>query len=243
MEHHFLPDGSFMQSTRKPPESLGIVRINNGQNAAALVREQDPAGAIVVHAVRRSAYVHERLHSLSGPHKLPDELYDAAEKFRIDFERAQLAGNYARLDLFSTRSGKAEQSDKVGEAKYRVSKALADLGDGTKDTSASQSCIWSVVGLGMTLEEWTQHYRNSGKGMNTDKASGIFLVALERLAISHGMVDTGRLKSMSNDRAYARAIHDFFEFAAVASATLDGQEKSAVGRFIAATRKRFEKFA
>jgi hypothetical protein len=77
--------------------------------------------------------------------------------------------------------------------------------------------------------------------MNADKASGIFVVALERLAISYGMVDTGRLAAMSNDRAYARAIHDFFEFAHVASAALQGTEKSAVGRFLAATRKRFEK--
>jgi hypothetical protein len=153
----------------KPAENSGLSEngapyggeYKNGKfvpnTTAAFVREQGPDGGIVSHAVRRSAYVHERLHSLSGPQKLADELYDAAEKFRIDFERAQLAGNYARLDLFSTRSGKTEQSDKVGEAKYRISKALADLGDGTNDTSASQSCIWSVVGLGMTLEEWTQH--------------------------------------------------------------------------------------
>ena len=33
--------------------------------------------------------------------KLADELYDAAEKFRIDFERAQLSGNYARLERSS----------------------------------------------------------------------------------------------------------------------------------------------
>ncbi|WP_035352990.1 hypothetical protein [Edaphobacter aggregans] len=41
-------------------------------------------GRIVDHRVRKSAYVHERLHSMSGPQKLPDELYDAAEKFRMD---------------------------------------------------------------------------------------------------------------------------------------------------------------
>jgi hypothetical protein len=113
--------------------------------SAQLVREQDPTGAIVV------------------------------QKFRIDFERAQLSGNYARLDLLSTRSGKAEQSDKAGEAKYRISKALDDLGNGTKDTSASQSCIWNVIGLGLALEEWTLQYRNSGKRMNLDKVSGIFM--------------------------------------------------------------------
>jgi hypothetical protein len=56
--------------------------------------------------------------------KLAHVLYDAAEKFRIDFERAQLGGNYARLDMFKTRSGKQEMSDGVAAAKIRVNKAL-----------------------------------------------------------------------------------------------------------------------
>src|ERR1700722_9371221 len=82
------------------------------------------------HAVRRSAYVHERLHNLSGPQKLPDELYDGAEKFRIDFERAQLSGNYASLDLFSSRSGKVTMSDSLSTAKMRLAKAFKELGNG-----------------------------------------------------------------------------------------------------------------
>lgn len=61
-----------------------------------------PLGKIVEHRVRRSAYVHEKLHNLTGPQKLADELYDAAERFRIDFERAQLLGSYARMDLYKT---------------------------------------------------------------------------------------------------------------------------------------------
>jgi Domain of unknown function (DUF6456) len=232
-----------MEKLKKPPEKLATVRINNGQHAADLVRECDPSGAIVEHRVRRSSYVHERLHTLSGPQKLPDELYDAAEKFRMDFERAQLSGNYARLDMFSTRSGKVEMSDKLAQAKGRISKAFQALGNGSEVPSLSQSCIWSVVGLGETLEDWTQTVRNSGKGMNTDRASGVLYISLERLALHFGMVDMGRLQTMSNDRAYARAIQDFLDFASVATATLQGNDKSAVGKFIAATRKRFEKFA
>jgi hypothetical protein len=117
-----------MSKPAKPAENIGTLPLNSGLSSngkayggtleagkflphanAHLVREQDPADAIVIHVVRRSAYVHERLHSLSGPQKLPDELYDAAEKFRMDFERAQLSGNYARLDLFSTRSGNVDR--------------------------------------------------------------------------------------------------------------------------------------
>jgi hypothetical protein len=68
-----------------------------------LRREVDPNGQIVEHRVRNSAYVHDRMHSAG---KLAAELYAAAEKFRLDFERAQLSGSYARSDLFRTRAGK-----------------------------------------------------------------------------------------------------------------------------------------
>jgi hypothetical protein len=77
---------------------------------AELVRECGPGGVIVVHPVRKSSYVHERLHSAG---KMADGLYDAAEKFRMDFERAQLSGNYARTDLFRTRAPRGDMSDPV----------------------------------------------------------------------------------------------------------------------------------
>ncbi|MEO7143347.1 MAG: DUF6456 domain-containing protein [Bryobacteraceae bacterium] len=243
----------------KKPEHLGSVPINAGTakgkefggtmvrgkfvpNATAdMVREVDPTGAIVSHPVRRSGYVHERLHSMSGPQKLADELYDAAEKFRMDFERAGMAGNYARMDLFKTRSGQTEMTDKVAVAKVRIAKALKELGNGKDEPSLSQSVVWNVVGLGITLEEWTNLVRASGKGMNADKASGIFHVSLERLALHFGMVDMGRLKSIGNDLAYGRPVRDVFEFAAVFATA--PEEKSLMGKFMAAAQKRFGKFA
>jgi hypothetical protein len=45
--------------------------------------------------------------------KMDPAVYGAAEKFRMDFERAQLSGSYARTDLFRTRAGKGEITDKV----------------------------------------------------------------------------------------------------------------------------------
>ncbi len=104
---NLLPRRS-MDKAKTPSESLGSVPLNGGltstgkPNGGSMVngkfvphsvgelrREVDPTGKIVEHRVRRSAYVHERLHNLTGPQKLPDELYDAAEKFRQGFERAQ----------------------------------------------------------------------------------------------------------------------------------------------------------
>src|ERR1039458_9413709 len=120
----------------KPPEKLGSVAINAGgspgkqyggtmvngkfvpHSPGELRREVGPDGHIVVHPVRKSAYVHERLHSLTGPQKLADELYDAAEKFRHDFERARLLGSYATIDMFRTSGGGGQDvSDKVALAR------------------------------------------------------------------------------------------------------------------------------
>jgi hypothetical protein len=204
-----------------------------------LGRECDPSGAIVEHRVRRSNYVHERLH---GAKKLADELYDAAEKFRIDFERAQLAGNYARLDLHKTRAGKGEMSDKVALAKLRVSKVLDDLGSGRDGQSFSQSCVWNVVGLGMTMEDWTQLIRQGGGNMNADKASGVLHGALERLALHYGMIDMGRIAAIRQDGAYGRGVKDFIEFVSVFAATAVGPEKNAIGRLLANAQRRFSRF-
>ena len=116
--------------------------------------------------------------------------YTTQRRFRQDFERAQLSGNYSRLDLFKARSGRQEMSDNVAMAKVRIDKALDALGNGRDGESFSQSCVWNVVGLGATLEAWTALIRAGGAGMNADRASGILYVSLERLALHYGMLDT-----------------------------------------------------
>jgi Domain of unknown function (DUF6456) len=248
-----------MVQPRKPAENIGSMPLNSGVSSsgkpyggdfdekgkfiphvsAAVVRECDPNGAIVVHPVRRSAYAHERLHSTG---KLADEFYDAAEKFRSDFERAQLFGNYARLDLFKTRTGKQELSDSVAIAKGRIAKALEALGGAREGPSFSQSVVWNVVGLGITLEDWTQLIRAGGASMNADKASGVLHGCLERLAVHYGMIDKHRIDELRQDGAYKRGIKDFLEFAGVFAVTAQGGEKNVIGRFLTAAQKRFEKF-
>jgi hypothetical protein len=241
-----------MASPQKPAENLGSVPLNSGTSSTGkaygvsiagvgeLRREVDPAGAIVEHRVRRSGYVHERLHSTG---KLADELYDAAEKFRIDFERAQLSGNYARLDMFKTRSGRQDMSDGVAAAKIRINKALEALGRGTDGPNSLQSCVWNVVGSGLTLDEWTHMIRQGGAGMNADKAAGILHGALELLALHYGIVDQHRINALRQDSAYARGIKDFLDFAGVFATTAQGGEKNVIGRFLAAAQKRFGRFA
>lgn len=76
-----------------------------------------------------------------------------------DALRAVRGGSYARLDLFKTRAGQQEMSDRVGLAKARIRDAFNALGRGKLGTSQSQSCVWNVVGLGLNLDQWTALFR------------------------------------------------------------------------------------
>jgi hypothetical protein len=155
---------------KKTAEYLGTVKIKNGQHQAELRRETDPGGATVVHAVRKSLYVHERWHSAG---KLDPDLFAAAEKFRADFERAGLTGSHARLDLFKTRAGQQEMSDRVALAKACIRDALNALGRRKEGQNQSQSCIWNVVGLGLNLDQWTALVRRDSGSMNADKGAEV----------------------------------------------------------------------
>lgn len=251
-----------MVKPNTPSETLGSVPINSGASSNGkmfggqivdgkfiphgvgdLRREVDPSGQIVEHRVRPSPYVHERLHNLKGPQKLADELYDAAEKFRLDFERAQLGGNYARLDLFKTRGGEQEMTDRVAVAKARVARAQKSLRSGNGEPSLSQSCIWHVVGLGRTLEFWTQLIRNAGKAMNADRASGVLHVSLERLALHYGLVDMGKLANINNNRAFARGLKAADEFISTCPPREDETGVAYASRLHGLFARRFEKFA
>jgi hypothetical protein len=128
-------------------------------------------------------------------------------------------------------------------AKIRISKALNELGNGRDGESLSQSCVWNIVGLGLTLEGWTALIRRGGGSMYSDKAAGLLLSCLERLALHYGILDKNRLNAIGRDTAYARAIRDFFDLINVFAAAAQGPEKNAMGRFLAAAQKRFAKFA
>src|ERR1035437_2859019 len=53
-------------------------------------------------------------------------------------------------------------TDRVALAAKRIKEALSAVGGGREGTSLSQSCCWNVLGLGMTLEQWTDFV---GKGV------------------------------------------------------------------------------
>lgn len=193
---------------RVHPEKLTDIPINNGHDKATLVREVDPKGAIVVHAVKKSSYVHDRMHNIGH---IDNEQYDAAERFRKDFERAHLEGRMASIDLFRSSGGTpGEMSDAVMEARLRVKAALGALARRTSGKSISQSCVWFVVGCGETLEQWSRRMRNSGENMSEGKASGWFCGSLEHLAFHYGISNARTIKERATKLAEVRAKNDAF---------------------------------
>lgn len=202
------PSGVEPQTRNIRPEKLTEVMLP-GQHKANLVREVDPGGAIVVHAVKKGAYVHERLHDLA---RIDDEMYDAAERFRKDFERAGLEGHYSTVDMHRTSAaGTRDMSDSVVEARQRVQNALTGLGERRNGKSLSKSCLWYVVGCGHTFEQWSLRTRNGGENMSELKASGILISCLERLALHYGMKNTASLKEQASTQAYNRGKSDTIE--------------------------------
>jgi hypothetical protein len=95
----------------------------------------------------------------------------------------------------------------------------------------------------MTMESWTQPAKQNGASMNADKASGVFRVSLECLALHYGKIDIGRVAAIRQDGAYGRGLKDLLEFAGVFAVTAQGAEKNVIGKFIAAAQKRFGGFA
>ena len=187
---------------RVNPEKLTEVPINNGRDKAMLVREMSPKGEIVVHAVKRSSYVHDRMHDMG---RIDNEMYDAAERFRKDFERAHLEGRFASVDLFRSSGGSTgDISDGVAEARNRIKSALFSLGARKSGKSLSQSCVWFVVGCGSNLEQWSIRMRNSGENMSEGKAAGVLYGSLERLAFHYGISTAKTIKDRASGLAYKR---------------------------------------
>ena len=183
--------------------------IYGGKGEAEMIREADPDGIAVEHMIRRDASVADRLYRSGslGSGETGRRKHEAAERFRADFERAQLAGFVAAADLM--RSGgdsNREISDSVVAARQRIRFALGSLGfaPGAGNGSMTGKAAWWVLGVQLTLEEFALRMRTSGSLMDRNKASGLVIAAIERLAIHYGLVDVRSLDNAERSRAWAK---------------------------------------
>jgi hypothetical protein len=134
-------------------------------------------------------------------------------------------------------------SDNVAVAKMRINKVLEALGRGKDGPNYLQSCVWNVVGCGLTLDDWTGVVRASGGSMNSDKASGVLHASLELLALHFGLIDLRRIDALRQESAYAKGILEFLDFMNAWASTAQGGEKTVLGRLLTAAQNRFSRFA
>src|SRR5260370_1165017 len=86
--------------------------------------------------------------------------------------------------------GQGEISDFVVAARERVRAALVSLGFavGTDRGSWTGKAAWWVLGCGQTLEEFSARMRWGGVPMHVQKAAGLVIAALDRLALHYGII-------------------------------------------------------
>ena len=189
------------------------VELYGGQASGELVTASDPdTGITVEHAIRRDLTVADRLlkNGSLGAENGEGRLYhQAAERFRQDFERAQLTGFVGAADLMRGGGGGPQEiEDSVVGARERVRYALGSLGfaPGTSRGSQVGKAAWWVLGCQETLEQFSNRMRTGGSLMNVSKASGLVIAAIERLALHYGIVAVSNIDQLERSRAWGQGV-------------------------------------
>ncbi len=109
------------------------------------------------------------------------EMRQVGEEFQELFRRAQLdplkAADHSRP--FVSGSLRSEMSYRVHGARESVWRAVLKLGG---FGSPGASCVWHVLGWGMSLKEWATEQGWRGKRVSTDAAPMVLITALGVLA-------------------------------------------------------------
>jgi Domain of unknown function (DUF6456) len=139
------------------------------------VREKDPDGRIVLlHRVVDSLAQMLKTGAIDGP------MHDAGRRFQRDFTIAQLDPLHAADLLRVPGCGRnPELLDSHVAARRRVHVALETLGG---LSSPAGSAVWHIVGLQLSIREWSLRQGWGGRPVEQKEAKGILVAALGMLA-------------------------------------------------------------
>jgi hypothetical protein len=143
------------------------------------VREKDPDGRIVLlHRVVDSLAQMLKTGAVDGP------MHDAGRRFHRDFAIAQLDPLHAADVLRVLGCGRnPELLDSHVAARRRVHVALEALGG---ISSPAGSAVWHIVGLQLSVREWSLRQGWGGRPVEQKEAKGILVAALGMLAKHYG---------------------------------------------------------
>lgn len=107
----------------------------------------------------------------------------AGNQFAFDFEAAQLRGRYGSVDMEKVARSTSDSDGGMGrvvDAKRRVNAAMERMGQ------YAGAAVWSVLGEGMSLREFSQRLASNGKPVTVDEAKGRVISGLGILADYYG---------------------------------------------------------
>jgi hypothetical protein len=149
------------------------------------VREKDPDGRMVLH--------HRVVDSLAQMLKtgaIDGQMHEAGRRFQRDFTIAQLDPLQAADLLRVPGCGRdPELLDSHVTARRRVHKALEALGG---ISSPAGSAVWHIVGLQLSIREWSLRRCWGGRPVKQKEAKGILIAALGILAKHYGYREATR---------------------------------------------------
>jgi len=166
----------------KPREDLSAPskwRLQHG-DIGAPIREADPeTGTPVRH--RRAV---DTLGMMLANGTITHEMHEAGCIFRTLFRSAAL-DSMSTSQLIRLPGSTADRlSNRQLDARRRVFAAMDALGG---DDSPAGSCVWFVVGLEMSVREWSARSGWSGRPVSQPFAGGILVAVLGLLAAHFGL--------------------------------------------------------
>ena len=149
------------------------------------VREKGPDGRIVLlHRVVDSLAQMLKTGAVDGP------MHDAGRRFQRDFTTAQLDPLHA-ADLLRVPGcgGDPGLLDSHVAARRRIHKGLEALGG---ISGPAGSAVWYIVGLQLSIREWSMRQGWAGRPVEQKEAKGILVAALGMLAKHYGYLEVKR---------------------------------------------------
>ena len=149
------------------------------------VREKGPDGRIVLH--------HRLVDPLARMLKtgaIDGPMHDAGRRFQRDFTMAQLDPLHAADLLRVPGCGRnPELLDSHVAARRRVHIALETAGG---ISSPAGSAVWHIVGLQLSIREWSLRQGWGGRPVEQKEAKGMLIAALGMLAKHYGYSEATR---------------------------------------------------
>lgn len=104
---------------------------------------------------------------------------DAGDAFHSVFRAAALDPLRPMPLMRAPGGGGATLTETAEAARHKVHRAIEALGG---EDSAAGSCVWHVVGCGMSVREWATRQGWGGRSIGHTQAQGVLVAALGMLA-------------------------------------------------------------